>query len=260
MIDRRAFRALMLAAGMFAAHSSWSGAARAQQDPQPTDTQEWSYRLAPYIWLPALSGTLRVDTGDPPADVDTSFLDVLDFAFLIIGEARKDKWGLLGEFNYLDLSHSAETDGLIYLGAKARLTGVMGALTGSYRVLEGRDTSLDILAGARAWRLDLKIDYRAGSLPAKTARGSRSWVDPVVGLRGRIGLTERLFLTGLLDAGGFGVGSDFQWEANAALGYRFNQTISVSFGYRHLDLDFKDGGFVVDASLSGSYVMVGFEF
>ncbi len=220
----------------------------------------WSYRLTPYIWLPSLSGSLRVDSGDPPADVDVDFLDLLDFAFLIAGEARKDRWGVLGEFNYLVLSASADTDGIIHLGAKVGLDATMGSLFAAYRAHEGPGASLDVLAGARAWWLDLQIDYQAGSLPAKSVEKSSGWVDPVVGLRGRILATDKIVLTGLADIGGFGVGTDRQWEVLASASYLFNRTVSASIGYRHLEIDMNDGGFLADVSLSGPFLAISFGF
>lgn len=244
-----------VAAQFLTADKAW-----AQEGVSSEGGDEWSYRVTPYIWLPSFSGSLRVETGDPPADVDTSFLDVLDFAFLIAGEARKERWGVLGEFNYLALSESASTDGAFYIGAEAGLKGTMGSLLAAYRAYEGADASIDILAGARAWLLDIQIDYQAGSFPAKSVEKSSNWVDPIVGLRGRILATDKIVLTGLADIGGFGVGTDLQWELLASVGYRFNQSVSASIGYRHLDIDLQDGGLLADVSLSGPYLSVSFSF
>ena len=247
-------------ASVFVVHLLAGDRAWAQEDMSSDDDGGWSYRLTPYIWLPSISGSLRVDSGDPPADVDTSFLELLDFAFLINGEARKDRWGILGEFNYLALSDSATTDGIIYLGAEAGLDATMGSLFAAYRAHEGPGASLDVLAGARAWWLDLKIDYQAGSQPAKSVEDSNGWVDPVVGLRGQIPATDRIVLTGLADIGGFGVGTDLQWELLASVSYQFGQSVSASIGYRHLEIDFDDGNFLAEFGLSGPYVAVGFSF
>jgi len=214
--------------------------------------------VTPYIWLPGLSGSLRVETGDPPAETNTSFLEALDFAFLITGEARKDRWGILGEFNYLVLSEDAATDGFIYLGAEAGLKGTMGSLAVGYRFHDEGDFSLDVLAGARVWWIDVQIDYQVGSRPAKSVGKLKSWIDPIVGLRGQVTATDKIFLTALFDVGGFGVGSDLQWEALASVGYRFTPKVSASVGYRHLDIDFEDGNFLADVYLTGPYLSLDF--
>jgi hypothetical protein len=246
-------------AGVFAVYLLASDRAWAQEGMSAED-DGWSYRLTPYLWLPSISGSLRVDSGDPPADIDTSFLELLDFAFLIAGEARKEKWGILGEFNYLALSDSAATDGIFYLGAEVGLDATMGSLFAAYRAHEGPGANLDVLAGARAWWLDLQIDYQAGPSPAKSAEASRGWVDPVIGLRGQIPATDRIVLTGLADIGGFGVGTDLQWEVLASVSYQFTQSVSASIGYRHLEIDFGDDNFLAEFGLSGPYLAVGFSF
>jgi hypothetical protein len=252
--------AALVVVAAFAAHLLTVGEAWAQEGMSSEDDDGWSYRLTPYIWLPSLSGSFRVDSGDPPADVDVSFLDLLDFAFLIAGEARKDRWGILGELNYLVLSESAATDGTIYLGAKVGLDATMGSLFAAYRAYDGADASLDVLAGARAWWLDLQIDYQAGTLPARSVEQSSGWVDPVVGLRGQIPATDRIVLTGIAGIGGFGVGTDLQWEVLASASYLFNQSVSASIGYRHLEIDFDDGSFLAEFGLSGPYLAVSFNF
>lgn len=257
---RRALRDSVLALFAIALWWSATGPASAQQERTPEGEPAWSYRLAPYLWLPTVSGELRGDGADPPAETETSLLDLLDSAVLIVGEARTDRWGLLGEFNYLDLSAGASTDGTVYLGAEAGLQGTMASLAANYRVFDRTGATLDLLAGVRAWWLDLSIDYRAGSLPAKSVRRSNNWIDPIVGLRGSIAATDTIFLTGLVDFGGFGVGSDLQWEADVAVGYRFGQTVALSLGYRHLAIDFRDGGILTDVSLSGPYLMLDFTF
>jgi len=69
----------------------------------------------------------------------------------------------------------------------------MGSLVAAYRAYTEAGASLDVLVGARAWWLDLQIDYRAGSLPAKSVEKSKGWVDPIVGLRGQISVTDKIF-------------------------------------------------------------------
>ncbi len=50
-------------------------------------------------------------------------------------------------------------------------------------------------------------------------------------------LNDRLSLTGYGDIGGFGVGSDFTWQAIAALDWRVSEKSSASVGYRWIQID-----------------------
>jgi hypothetical protein len=45
-----------------------------------------------------------------------------------------------------------------------------------------------------------------------------------------------------------------------ALGYRFSDRIVARAGYRHLEDDYDDGGFVYDVELSGPILGVTFRF
>ena len=120
--------------------------------------------------------------------------------------------------------------------------------------------SVDVLAGARIWYVDTEIHLSPGLLPARRAGDDEVWGDPVVGLRWNAPLGRGFFLTGYADVGGFGVASDLTWQLLGTLGYRFNDWISARAGYRHLDVDYKDDGFVWDVELSGPIVGATFRF
>lgn len=83
---------------------------------------------------------------------------------------------------------------------------------------------------------------------------SKSWVDPFVGFRGRYNVTEKLYVSARGDIGGFGVASDLTWNAFAAFGYQWTRAFSTEIGYRHLAIDYSDGGFIYDTEMSGIYL------
>jgi hypothetical protein len=62
------------------------------------------------------------------------------------------------------------------------------------------------------------------------------------------------------DVGGFGVGSDTSWEAIATLNYRLRDWLWLRAGYRHLEVDYEDGGFVHDVQMSGPMMGAGLQF
>jgi hypothetical protein len=72
----------------------------------------WSFSVMPYLWLPSIDGALRF--GPPPpggvsANVGTdpdSYLDSLDFALMLTGTARKDRWVLGSDLIYLHFSNT----------------------------------------------------------------------------------------------------------------------------------------------------------
>jgi hypothetical protein len=90
-----------------------------------------------------------------------------------------------------------------------------------------------------------------------------NWLDPVIGLRGRLNLTKAFYLTAETDVGGFGIGSDIAVEAYAALGCQVTRNIYSEIGYRYLYDDFRDEGandFLYQMSLHGVQISAGLNF
>jgi hypothetical protein len=90
-----------------------------------------------------------------------------------------------------------------------------------------------------------------------------NWIDPLIGLRGRLNLTKALYLTAETDVGGFGIGSDIAVEAYAALGCDLTRNIYSEVGYRYLYDDFRDEGandFLYQMSVHGAQISVGLKF
>jgi hypothetical protein len=90
-----------------------------------------------------------------------------------------------------------------------------------------------------------------------------NWIDPLIGLRGRLNLTKAFYLTAQTDVGGFGIGSDIAVEAYAALGCDLTRNIYSEVGYRYIYDDFRDEGandFLYQMSMHGAQITVGLKF
>jgi hypothetical protein len=88
------------------------------------------------------------------------------------------------------------------------------------------------------------------------------WIDPLVGLRVRADLTERIGVVVAGNVGGFDVGSasKFSWEALAFLDWRFGESTSFLLGYRGLGLDRQKGKAQADILLHGPLLGLLFRF
>jgi len=218
---------------------------QAQEEP-------WEFRFTPYAWAPSLHTDLEIGSGSS-AESDTSLLDILDFAFLATGEVRKGDWGVITEFNYLALSQDASIAGGRG-GADVGLDGVMGGAALAYRFYDDDGTAVDVFGGFRIWSLEATIDFdRLPSISRKT-----TFIDPIFGLRGSFDLNEKFFVGGLAEIGGFGAGSELQWELVGRAGYRISDTVSVAFGYRHLVLNFERDRLDIEATMTGPFLAVDF--
>jgi hypothetical protein len=86
------------------------------------------------------------------------------------------------------------------------------------------------------------------------------WWDPYVGIRARYNFTPAIYVIGRGDIGGFGVGSDLMWQAEAALGIQLTRSIYSELGYRALSFDYEKDGLTYDTITHGAQVTLGVQF
>ncbi|MDE0589856.1 hypothetical protein OU789_07970 [Halocynthiibacter sp. C4] len=214
---------------------------------------DWQFEVTPYLWLPTLSSNLDIGP-NPPVDGSGSFLDILDGAFMITGEARKDEWSLVGDFIYLDMSNDvAKTS----FGALAEwgLGGTMTTVGAGYAFYNSPALRLEAMGALRFW--DVKLETRVLRFRAEA---NREWVDPLVGLRFEAPIGDNFEVSGMANVGGFGGTTEKQWEALAQIDWNITDHLSLAAGYRHLFVDLDDKGLVMDLTLSGPYAALGFNF
>ncbi len=214
---------------------------------------DWSYTIAPYFWGPEFRTSLDVGP-NPPVNGDTSIFNILKGAFLIAGEARNGRWTIGGEFNYLNLGDDVSV-GPFDDAASWDLEGTMTTLAASYAVYEDDQSRLEALAGVRHWDLHVST-----TVLDRTFSTDQSWTDPLIGMRYNHLLNDRWSVTAMGNIGGFGYGSEFQWEALVQASWKWSENISVAGGYRHLDVEFEEGREVIDLILTGPYVALAFNF
>jgi hypothetical protein len=229
--------------------------------PQTVDQDNWQFQFTPYFWLASAHGTSGI--GNRTVAVDESFSEIFDtLNFFIMGtfEARKGKFISLTDLEYISISDDKATPGPLFSNVDAGFKTFIFDQEVGYRVLENaaKGASLDVMGGARVWRVKTDFEFGAGVLPATRIEGSRSWVDAVGGLRGKMALSEKVFLTGKFDLGGGG--SQFTWQVFGGAGYNLNPKIALIFGYRVLDVNYDKNNFVYDMSQRGPIMGLGFRF
>mgnify|MGYP000488264672 FL=1 len=115
--------------------------------------------------------------------------------------------------------------------------------------------------GIRYWSVESKLSLEAGLLPARKISNKEDWLDPLIGLKGLTPIGEsKFFVSGALAIGGFGVGSDFMWDANINLGYQWTKRFSTTFGYRYLDVDYEEDDFLYDVAQDGLVLGLSWRF
>ncbi|AXI55019.1 hypothetical protein C1J05_11410 [Sulfitobacter sp. JL08] len=248
-----------LCASVFAL-GQFTAVAIAQDAPE---RDSWKFTVAPYLWGASLSGTAATIPGLPPVDVDASFSDILDnlsFAGMIVGNAQKGRWGVTADLQYISLKNSTSDLQPLFNNATVRAKNKIFSVLGEYKMVEAPTGELWASAGARYWSVDTSLDLAAGDLPTASANGNDSWVDPVIGLRGRMDIADRKYLTGWAYAGGFGVGSEIMADIFGGVGYKFTPMTSGVLGYRLLMVDRRSGDFTYDVEQKGLMAGLSFQF
>ncbi|MGE3871518.1 MAG: hypothetical protein AB7F74_01040 [Parvibaculaceae bacterium] len=221
--------------------------------PEAGTESGWTFAFAPYFWATGLNGDVGA-FGLPEVEVDLSFSDVIDhfdIGYMGLAEARYGRFGILTDLLYVKLSASNDVKAQ-HINADIDLTSEtltsLGAL--EYRLLDGEEGNLDLLAGGRLWWVKTDLDFN-GAIINASGSDSATWVDPIVGIRGRFNLTPEIYLAGWGMIGGFGVSSEFFWDAMGGLGYQISDSFSLFAGYRGLSVDYSDDGFVFDVDMNG---------
>ena len=235
-----------------------AGGSLAQTEPAEPGS-DWEFVVSPYFWFASLEGKVATVPGLPTADVEASFSDILDnlnIGFMTTGEARKDRFGVVVDLVYLDLTADGNTPGPLFSGVEADLKQFFGTLSLAYRAVESEDLFLDVMAGARLWVVDTELSLRPGLLPRRSTDHTETWVDPIVGLRLRVPFAERFYAAGYGDVGGFDLShsSDHTFQLYGGVGYQIRDWASVEVGYRYLSVDYEDDGFVNDVTIQGPVI------
>jgi len=228
---------------------------------QPTSDDKWHFVFSPYFWMAGLHGT----TGGPnrPIQVDESFGDIfhsLKFAFMGVFEAHKNKWAMQTDVEYVSIEDDKATPGPLFSSANAKIKTFVFTPEAGYKIYNDPDKGsfVQVLGGTRIWHISTDVTFNAGVLPAVQIKDSRSWVDGVVGLRGKVALSEKVFFLGRFDVGGGG--SKFTYQLFGGLGYNLNKKVAFVFGYRDLDVNYDKNNFLFDMSQRGPIMGVGFKF
>lgn len=245
-----------------------AGTARSQEattEAGPAD--RWSVTLAPYLWMISLDGNATV--GGVKTDVDVPFKDSikdLSFGGMLLGTVRKGRLGL--SVNGVFTRVSTDNDvGATEVDARSDLGQI--TVAPFYRVVEhqyGQSASgkpmrfvLEPTAGARVNTLRAELQVRGG----RQVDERETWVDPIVGTRFGIDLTDRIGLFGEGDVGGVVTGSDFAWNLQAYFGFRtslFGRGVVIAAGYRAYSFDYDHDNFKVDVTQHGPIIGTSIRF
>lgn len=218
---------------------------------------EWSFKLAPYLWMAALKGTVATLPPLPPVSVDVTFSQILrhmDGALMLAGELQRGPVILAADIMYVSLSGSAHFPDARFSSAHLKTKYWVGTASVGYDIIRTDCFYAAALLGGRIWSVTTNLSLGAGLLPGRFFERRQKWMDPFVGLRAGLELNYGFSIEGRGIVGGFDVSSKLFWDIYGALGYSWDYscaTLELLVGYRWLSVDYKNANYIFDVRQFG---------
>lgn len=232
------------------------GAAQAGAQGTPGRLADWSFEISPYLWMAGLDGAIQPVAGGPTFRSSLSFgdiLDNLDAGVFLSGSARRDRFVILGDLYYISASDTVRVPPVAppvdRVRGEAKI--LQGTLAAGWRAVDRATYSLDLLAGVRAGENSIDVQARAGDTTVRRVRDDISYGAPILGMRGRVALSDRVSVTGYGDFGGGTSSVDSTWQLSATVDYHLSDSVAISAGYRHEKLDIDNDGARANTDTSG---------
>jgi hypothetical protein len=226
---------------------------------------DWHVSVSPYLWFPGIHGTVGAFGRD--ANLSMSAIDLLshiDFGLMGFVEARWRRLVLPVDAIWVRLAadRAVPTVGLGAISVNLRSSLFVLTPKVGVRLLDEPKIKCDFLAGIRYWHLGQTLKFSPANLGSLNFSASQNWVDPMVGGRIESPLTRKLVATLFGDVGGWGTGSQLEYQVGGALGYSLKESMILQAGYRYLNVNYRGGGVtqpVFDTHLSGVVLGVTFK-
>ena len=219
--------------------------------PAAAPASDFHFSISPYLWFPGVHGS--VGAHDTAISIHASAGDLLShFRFGLMGLADMSYkrivipvdfvWVRLGDDKAIpDTNDVANLKGQEFI-----LTPKIG-----YRLIDNKMIKVDGLAGFRYWHYGQQVSFTSGT---DNFSSSQNWVDPLVGARFLVNLSPKVVVSIAGDVGGWGAGSQLDYQIGGLLGYRLKPGLILQAGYRYLYVDYRDNARFIQLTNSGAVI------
>ncbi len=224
------------------------------------ETEEWEFSLSPlFLWGVSIDGNSTINGQTAPLDLNfgDDILENMDAVYTFHFEARRGKWGLFTEYQFLDLEPDASKGNLgpVSVRADVDFEATMWELGGAWAFSESDRTRWELIGGTRYTDQDIKVDIDLsapppGEEPSQRLKGGDDWWQGFAGVRVFHDLSKRWSVIGRAD---YGYGGSDNTAVNAALifDFRFRNWGSAFIGARYLSYDYDSSSYGYDADQQG---------
>jgi outer membrane protein W len=205
--------------------------------------QEWQNSITFYGVIPWVdtevtgTGGNSVESLAKPDDI----IGALDFTYMMAGEHRYGNVSFLHDVMYSNLGESGTLGGPFAGSASVDVEMLIATAALGYVLHEDDHTMLQGYGGIRYVSIETGVSA-AGGGPVGVgfdASVDKDWVDPIVGLRGRVKLNDKVSMGGFANVGGFGAGSELSVDLFGGFEYAINARFGANFGFRYTYIDYE---------------------
>ena len=243
------------------------------------ETDEWKFRASVYAWLPSLEGETSFQGPDSPdGELDIEkILDSIESAFMGGIAAEKGRWGVFGDYIYLDMSNTEDPNRSLDLGEQGipagvglkttlGITGWVLNTAGTYTVVDNSWYSMKVLGGVRFLDLEEELEWdlssQVGDNPVNARSGNvkvkDNVMDGIVGVRGQFKFGQSNWSAPYYLDVGTG-DTDYSVQGVVGIHYAF-ESFDLGLSYRYLEWNLDSDVGLESLSFSGMQFGVGYRW
>jgi hypothetical protein len=232
--------------------------------PAADPADHWHADLLMYLWLTGSHGT--IGTSNRTVDYHATVGDLLShFRFGLMGAAQvqRGRFVLINDLMWVRLratnTATLPVAGQPELSAEVKSWELIVTPEAGYRFVDGEKIKIAALMGLRYWHVGSSLQFTPSPF-GRTLSGSLNWADPLMGAQIQLPLSPKLLATIQGDAGGWGAGSQLDYQIVGTVGYRVSAKFSLAAGYRYLFVNYRYEGPVYETAMSGALVGLTYHF
>ncbi|MBV8572511.1 MAG: hypothetical protein JO319_17975 [Acidobacteriaceae bacterium] len=229
-------------------------------DPDP----DWHVNLTGYLWFPGTHGLIGQNGHDVYYRASAGDL-LSNFRFGLMGfvAAERGRFVILTDLMWVRLAANKQLvtpiPGVPQLTAQPKAWMFILTPEFGYQLFSGEKIKIDAIGGLRYWHVGSSVQFSPSYFGFNFSR-SDNWADPVMGARIQVPLSPKIVVTIMGDAGGYGAGSQLDYQIAGAVGLKLSEKWALDAGYRYLYTNYltsnNRGNFVYQTVMSGAVLGV----